>query len=138
MHLLRELTLGGFNGKPERKANVLVEALSRGSTKVFDYILSEGFSNIRAALKRNNQLEIENEVSQFNVQFYHKILGRGNLREFQGVYSRLVSIMQLGNFMELFSFWGKKTTVDPSTKAIFDFLLSDCAFKCLFATSLEF
>lgn len=57
------------NGKP-RKTNVLIEAMHCGFEQMIDYIFSESFSNIRAIVKRNNQLEIENEVALFNISYF--------------------------------------------------------------------
>jgi hypothetical protein len=47
--------------------------------------------------------------------------------------------MQLSNFMELFTYWGKqKPPISRGTLAILDFVLSDPRFHLLFTTSLEF
>ena len=53
-----------------RKTNILVEAMHRGFMKMVEFIFSEGYTNIRAILKKNNNLEIENEVASFNVSFF--------------------------------------------------------------------
>ena len=45
--------------------------MNQGYLKVFEYIMHEGFSNIRSILKRKNHLEIENDVLPvFNVSFF--------------------------------------------------------------------
>jgi hypothetical protein len=53
-----------------RSTNFLAEAMHKGYEKVIDHIKDEGFSNIRACLKKNNNLEIDNEVALFNVSFF--------------------------------------------------------------------
>ena len=53
-----------------QKTNIMIEAMNQGYEKVVDYIIGEGFSNIRACFKKNNHLEIDNEVPLFNVEFF--------------------------------------------------------------------
>jgi hypothetical protein len=60
LSLLREFVI---NSAANRKSNVLVEALNRNFKIMYEHILTEGYSNVRAVLKRNNRLEIENEVA---------------------------------------------------------------------------
>lgn len=137
---MREFTVKqspGGKGVKTRKTNILVEALNRGLNEVSEYIWGEGLSNIRAALKKNNQLEIENEVSQFNVSFFHKLVEKGSLSGFKTAYQKFMDMMQLSNFMEIFTFWSKQSR-SQSTVAIFDFILTDPKFHSLFSTSLEF
>ena len=57
------------NGKP-RPSNILLESMHRGFEPIIDYLFNEGFSNIRAILKKKNHLEIEPEDSEFEISFF--------------------------------------------------------------------
>ena len=72
LFLFREITVKNrkIEGGKARRTNVLVEAMHRGFDKIVDFIFSEGFSNVRCAIKLNNPLEIENEVAVFNISFF--------------------------------------------------------------------
>ena len=103
LFLFKDITVsnkGVDNGKP-RQTNVLIEAMHRGFVTVVDYIFREGFTNIRAILKKNNQLEIENEVAQLNVSYFVTLIERDDLELLTKIYSYLVDLMQLGNFLEI-------------------------------------
>ena len=83
--------------------NVLVEAMHCGFENMIDYIFSEGFSNIRAILKVNNNLEIDNEVALFNTSYFLTHIDN-NLPFLKKIYFNLIDLMQLSNFLEIFSY----------------------------------
>jgi hypothetical protein len=136
LFLFREITVKNrlIEGGKARKTNVLAEALHRGFDKAVDFIFSEGFSNVRSALKLNNPLEIENQVAVFNISFFKTHLSQG-LNFLKKIYTNLIDIMQLSNFLDLFSF----ALENPSKEAsqIFEFILTDSKFLSLFTLSLE-
>jgi hypothetical protein len=109
--------------------------MHRGFEKIIDFIFSEGFSNVRSCLKSNNKLEIENEVSAFNISFFQTHLVSSNIPLLKKLYTNLVDIMQLSNFLDLFTQALENPT--PTNKLIFDFILSDHKFHSLFVHSLE-
>jgi len=74
-----------------------------------DFIFSEGFSNVRSALKLNNPLEIENEVAAFNVSFFKTNMST-NVNFLKKLYTNLIDIMQLSNFLDLFTFCTEHST----------------------------
>jgi hypothetical protein len=105
LFLFREITVKNKRvegGKP-RRSNILVEAMHRGFDKIVDFIFSEGFSNVRSAMKLNNPLEIENEVAVFNISFF-KTNMQTNINFLKKLYTNLIDIMQLSSFLDLFTF----------------------------------
>jgi hypothetical protein len=72
---------------------MFLEALHKGYEKVVDNLLAEGFSNIRACLKMNNHLEIDNEVALFNVSFFVSHMQQGELGIMKKLYYELVDLM---------------------------------------------
>jgi hypothetical protein len=51
----------------------------------------------------NNHLEIDNEVALFNVSFFVSHMQQGELGMMKKLYYELVDLMQLSNFLEIFS-----------------------------------
>lgn len=76
--------------------------MHRGFMKMVEFIFSEGYTNIRAILKKNNNLEIENEVASFNVSFFITHMD-SNIIVIKKLYYYLVDLMQLSNFIEILS-----------------------------------
>lgn len=127
------LALGplSLNGKD---TNVLLESLRLGLDPVVDYFMSEDYFNIRAALKRNNAFELDNEISHFNVSY---LLGhvQRNPRFLKKMYFALVDIFQLSTFLEIFNHIAKDS---PQGVQVTAFMLDEQRFKSLFSGSLEF
>jgi hypothetical protein len=67
-----------------------------------DYAFNDGFINIRAVMKKNNVYEIENDVAQFNVNFFKYHFD--NLKILRSYYSYILDFLQLSNFLEIFDF----------------------------------
>lgn len=137
MFLFREITVKNrkIEGGKGRKTNVLVEAMHRGFDKMVDFIFSEGFSNVRSAMKLNNPLEIENEVAQFNISFFKTNMTATNIDFLKKLYTNLIDIMQLSNFLDLFTFCLENFSNEA--KQIIEFILTDIKFQNLFSLSLE-
>ena len=94
LFLFREITVKNrkIEGGKARRTNILVEAMHRGFDKIVDFIFSEGFSNVRSAMKLNNPLEIENEVAAFNISFF-KTNMQTNINFLKKLYTNLIDIM---------------------------------------------
>ena len=94
LFLFREITVKNrkIDAGKARKTNILVEAMHRGFDKIVDFIFSEGFSNVRSAMKLNNPLEIENEVAVFNISFF-KTNMEANISFLKKLYTNLIDIM---------------------------------------------
>ena len=108
--------------------------MHRGFDKIVDFIFSEGFSNVRSAMKLNNPLEIENEVAAFNVSFFKTNMST-NINFLKKLYTNLIDIMQLSNFLDLFTFCLENTSSEGQN--IIEFILEDRKFHNLFTLSLE-
>jgi hypothetical protein len=85
-------------------------------------------------LKLNNPLEIENEVAAFNVSFFKTNMST-NVNFLKKLYTNLIDIMQLSNFLDLFTFCTEYSTNEA--KQIVEFILTDKKFHNLFSLSLE-
>ena len=136
LFLFREITVKNpkIDGGKPRRTNILVEAMHRGFDKIVDFIFSEGFSNVRSAMKLNNPLEIENEVAVFNISFFKTNMST-NISFLKKVYTNLIDIMQLSSFLDLFTFCLENKSKEAIQ--IIEFILTDKKFHNLFQLSLE-
>lgn len=135
LFLFKEITVKNRaieQGKP-RSTNVLLEMLHRGFSTVTDYIFTEGYSNVRAVLKKKNSLELENEVAQFNVSFFITLLARGDIEFLKKVYHQVADLMQLANFLEILR---EAVKLPPSKVRLLDqlsgYFFGDPRFRSLF------
>lgn len=138
LDLLDELDLHAFteyHSPANTKTNALIDSLNAGLTGILDYAYNDGFINIRAVLKKNNVLEIENEIAQLNLTFFKSHLDNSKL--ITQLYHCLMNILQLSNFLEIFDF-ALDNGDPPQTLSLFNLVLSDPYFKSLFSTSMEF
>lgn len=140
LFLFRKITVRNkhIEGGRPRETNVLIEAFHRGFDSIIDYVFSEGYSNIRAVLKKSNPLEIENQVPPFDTSFFltHLTSPSNNLARLKKYYTLLVDLMQLSHFLDLFNHTLKSPS-EQTRQAVFEFILSDGKFQSLFSLSLE-
>jgi len=112
--------------------------MNQGYLKVFEYIMHEGFSNIRSILKRKNHLEIENDVLPvFNVSFFLTQIELSNIELVKRYYYELIDIMQVTDFIEILNYQSGSARGSPVTTTIANFILTNEKFQNMFNTSLE-
>ncbi len=125
LDLLDELDLHAFteyHSPDNKKTNALIDSLNAGLIGILDYAYNDGFINIRAVLKKNNVLEIENEIAQLNLTFFKSHLDNSKL--ITQLYHYLMNILQLSNFLEIFDF-ALDNGDPPQTLSLFNLVLSD-------------
>ena len=112
--------------------------MNQGCLKVFEYIMHEGFSNIRSILKRKNHLEIENDVLPvFNVSFFLTQIELSNIELVKRYYYELIDIMQVTDFIEILNYQSGSKSARGSPTTIANFIMTDEKFQNMFTTSLE-
>ena len=95
LFLFREIKVKNpiVDGGKERRTNILEEAMHRGFSSMIDYIFNEGFSNVRAVLRKKNSLEIENEITHLTVSFFITHMKKRNLPFLKKLYYYLIQLM---------------------------------------------
>mmetsp|Transcript_40850 Transcript_40850/g.30064 ORF Transcript_40850/g.30064 Transcript_40850/m.30064 type:complete len:182 (+) Transcript_40850:234-779(+) len=113
---------------PQKVTNVLIEGLNNGYMNLLNYCLEEGPLNVRSCLRTKNKFEILEETSQSYTRLF--LVPKKKLLLFKQIYTHLVDILQLRNFIEVFE--EVERNLDVAL-----FLLKDAKFQSLFISSLE-